>query len=304
MLSSLYFRIPDREYRLPFHLLLGNLPEVPVEIWERIIDCIKNYPSPNTKDLCTCTLVCRSWYPRAKLRLYEDVDLYDYRVPIFQTAARRYLNLPLASTKKIFVDCKIRPISGFLTINKFKDLKSLSINNLDLGKEHLPVTRGPIFRTVTHLNLAAIHSCKVSNILRFINSFRSLTELDLLCPTPKLFHHKGGVLSPSRSAASVPRLRRLNLWVVSGVGELIKWYIQERHFLKNLEVLTLVSDVRYAQPSPEYHAYIDGCTALLRHCTESLKDLKFGEILPKGSPLVDEAIKIGKLLYTNKCELR
>ena len=249
------------------------------------------------KELCACTLVCRSWHTRAKLRLYQDVHLGSGRVSKFQTLVRKNPNLPLASTEAMSVRCNIRPISGLLTIDKFKNLKSLSIYDLDLAKEHLPVTKGHIFRTVKHLLLSAIHSCTVSNILRFINSFQSLTELDLLCPVGKLFQHKG-VLSPPRSAP-VPCLRRLHLWVVPGVGELLKWYIQEEHFLKSLEALRISLDITYDEPSPGYHACIDGCTALLRHCAGTLNDLNFGGSLNK-SPLVDEVANTGKLLHINK----
>ena len=149
-----------------------------------------------------------------------------------------------------------------------------------------------------HLELTGIHPCTVSNILRFINSFHSLNELELLCRTPKLFKHEGGVLSPLRSA-SIPRLRRLRLWVVQGVGELIKWYIQEGHFLKSLEVLVLSLGIEYDKPSPEYYAYIDSRTALLEHCAGTLRDLTFdGNSLDK-TPLVDEVANIGKLQSTN-----
>ena len=198
----------------------------------------------------------------------------------------------------MFVDCETRPISGFFTIYKFKNLRCLRIDKLDLTREHLPVTKGPIFRTVTHLNLAAIHSCTVSNILRFVNSFHSLTDLLFVCDDQKLFQHKWGVLSPPRST-SVPRLRRLCLRVIPGVGELIEWYIQEGQFLKTLEVLELMSDIKYDRPSPEYHAYIDSCTALLRHCAGTLRDLTFGGQSLNKTPLVDKVANIGKLQSTN-----
>ena len=62
---------------------LVNLPELPVEIWDHVIDIIADTYGDDgfqlgdeaRRELSSCFLVCRAWVPRCRLYLFREIDV-------------------------------------------------------------------------------------------------------------------------------------------------------------------------------------------------------------------------------------
>ena len=249
---------------------MNPLPRLPTEIWEHIIDQI-SYEFEDfdkTEKLSACSLVCRSWHIRARLHLYREFSILSDHIPQLQTTLRNNASLSLSSTKVINVICITKPVSALFVEPTLQNLTSFCIKGMDLTKEHSLIMRGPLARSVTHLELWRMYPCPVSSLLRFLNSFHSLTDLVIsfrgLLPLP----HTGQIPPrphpiPSRS------LKTLSLGVVPGVGKLIDWYIREGYFLASLKKLQLSWEYYLGQHDIHFEV-----PALLPHqCMDTLEEL-------------------------------
>ena len=123
---------------------------------------------------------------------------------------------------------------------------------------------------MTDLTLTGLHSCPVSNLLRFLNSFRSLAYLDVDFSNPYLLSHTGQVFPRPQPIAS-RSLKNLTLGVVPGVGKLIEWYIRQGHFLASLKELWL----SWSESREEDNVHFEVPISLLRQCVDTLEDLSF-----------------------------
>ena len=214
-----------------------------------------------------CSLVCRSWLHRSRLHLYKRVDLWGDRISNFQTTLRK--NPSISSTRRIRVSCMSNPISALFTLARLRNLEHLELHSPDLTKEHPLITRGLLSRSVTRLELWNLERCTVSCLLRFLNSFVSLTTLVVGFNSEEL-EHKGQILPHPRPIPS-RFLTNLNISVVRGLERLIEWYIREGYYLSNIKKLEL--EWRFVAPFPEDHSCPDGPMSLLDHCADTLEHL-------------------------------
>ena len=248
------------------------LPPLPTEIWECIIDQIGYGPEHRveTETVYACTLVCRSWHIRARLHLYRGFSIPGDHIPKLQTTLKNNSSLSLPSTEVIRVQREEKPVSALFVQPTLQKLTVLELEELDLTKEHSLIMRGPLARSVTDLRLLQLHSCPVSNLLRFLNSFHSLAYLDVDLSDPYLLSHTGQILPRPRPIAS-RSLKTLSLWVDPGVGKLIEWYIREGYFLASLKKLEL----SWVSSSIEDGMHFEVPASLLRQCMDTLEDLTF-----------------------------
>ena len=262
---------------MPFDIpSINPLPRLPTEIWECIIDQIsyKNQDRVETETLHACALVCRSWHIRARLRLYREFWISGDHIPKLQTTLRNNSSLSLSSTKLIRVECGTKPVSALFVQPTLQKLTVLELEELDLTKEHSLIMRGPLARSVTDLRLFGLHSCSVSNLIHFLNSFHSLAYLDVRLFEPCLLSHTGQILPQPHPIAS-RSLKTLSLWVVPGVGKLIERYIREGYFLASLKKLTLL----WGSHLSEGDVHFEVPASLLRQCMDTLEDLTFDMFL-------------------------
>ena len=273
------FAHPDWLHRLPFYPIL---PQLPTEIWESVIDWIGNSSETNTKTL-----------HRARLHLYRNIDIWGFRISNFQATLRTNPRLSLLSTKKIIVHRHREPISALLAITRLQNLQSLVLHYLDLTKEHSLVTRGLLSRSVMKLELWNFQPCTISQLLRFLSSFRSLTVLVVdICPHG--LRHNGRTL-PSLRPIPSRSLVDLRLYVVPGLNKLIEWYIYEGYFLASLRKLFLAWTF-YAVKA-DSRLWLDGAISLLGHCANTLEDLSLKFSFREAS-FGNDLLDIGNFKYT------
>ena len=216
-----------------------------------------------------CALVCRSWHIRAKLHLYRHLTIRGDCISKFCATLRNDHSLSPLSIRSIKVHRKKKPISALFTITGLENLDFLDVWDLDLTKEHTVIVRAPLSRSVTRLKLSRLSSCPISTLLRFLNSFHSLTDLHLNMLGETLLWKDDQNLPP---AHAIPgrSLKGLCLDVIPNVDRLIWWYIQEGSFLASLERLGLNWRSR---PPPAKGQYAEGLISLLAHCADTLEDL-------------------------------
>ena len=147
-------------------------------------------------------------------------------------------------------------------------LKHLDLKRLDLTKEHSLITRGSLSRSVTRLALWDLHSCSVSNLLRFINSFHSLADLTVVFGHSQSLSHNGQIL-PRPGPIPHRSLKHLRLSVVPHFGQLMEWHTREGHFLANVEKL------RLEWRSSSFKDF-DGPMSLSYSYADTLEDLTIG----------------------------
>ena len=237
-----------------------------------------------TSTFYACALVCRSWLDRSRLYLYKDIDIWADRIWKFQATLKSNPSVLLSSTNRIVVSGT--PISALFAMSRFEELKYLEIMGLNLTNEHSVITRGPLARSVTRLQLQSLFSCTVSTLLRFLNSFKCLIDLSIHHVRDAHLKHNGQsipMLPPKKSRS----LEYLRFSVVPGISKLIEWYIHKGFFLASLK--TLFFDWELHSP-PEKDA-IHCMLSLLDHCTNTLEDLTLWINL-KQSSSPDEISKI------------
>ena len=232
--------------------------------------------------MCACTLVCRSWLPRAWLNLYRSFEILPKCIPRFLAILRNNPRLSLSSTKSIVIGQQVtgpsaqKRLSTLFTTTKVTNLEYLRIPYMKLDKEHSVITRGPLSRTVTSLNLWQTHSCNVATLLRFLNSFRSLTDLQLSFSSS---HSHCDSLSYSGQILPRPHpipgraLNSLSIPLVPGIGRLLEWYIRERSFLAKLNKLRLNWDHDQSKNKNSSCSSVECFKPLLDHCADTLEGL-------------------------------
>ncbi|KAK7684913.1 hypothetical protein QCA50_011747 [Cerrena zonata] len=261
-------------HQLPFNLY-GTVPWLPTEVCEEIIDWvaaaydITNYNWDIQKTLYACALVCREWVHCAQMHLFTNVLVkpkYLHRLQNTLQSAGHILSS--IRTLDIGYDQKV-PISSFLISYRLQNLSTLCINHLHLAQEHTLLFRAPLFHTVQYLYLDDLEECKVSQLIRFINSFHSLISLDLWFGF-EILEHNGQIL-PRPSYISSCSLTFLYLQLIPGVSRLLDWCLKAGSFFTHIKKLTLYC-YDYSDKS-KFISCFRGVGALLQHCSATIEDL-------------------------------
>ena len=139
----------------------------------------------------------------------------------------------LTITKK----SEVVPISAFAVTHLLPRLSYLSIKELDLAREHQSLGRAPIFYSVRRLHLHFKQSCQLSQLIRFINSFPSISSLGLSFAFNKLGHN--GQVLPKPVYLTTRSLTWLRLDLKPGVQRLVDWLLKAKPLLTKLKTLIL-----------------------------------------------------------------
>ncbi|KAK7683425.1 hypothetical protein QCA50_013256 [Cerrena zonata] len=261
-------------HQLPF-TLYGTLPWLPTEVCEEIIDWvaaaydITKYSWGIQKTLYACALVCRAWVHCAQMHLFTNIQVRPkYLCRLHSSLQSAGHILSSIRTLKIGYDQKV-PISSFLVSHRLQNLSTLVIHGLDLAQEHTLLVRAPLFHTVQHLHLFGLKACKVSQLIRFINSFHSLISLELWFFF-KILEHNGQIL-PRPSHISSYSLTSLELRLIPGVSRLLDWCLKAGSFFAHIQKLTLCC-YGHADKS-EFISCFRGVGALLQNCSATIEEL-------------------------------
>ena len=250
---------------------------LPIEVWERIIDWIVQPHDVSLEAyrerferLSVCSLVCRAWRTRAQARLFEVVSLKYERLLSLDRVLRS--NPAISSTiREMFLvkKPKAAPISFFTIRHQLSGLTYLNIGGLNLTGEHQWLYRSPLFRSVQRLKLFHLQTCQLSQLIRFVNCFHSLSRLDLSFAFEKL-EYKGQIL-PMPSHANTRSVTWLELDLKPGVSRLIDWFLNAESLLSQLKTLILYAWMIVDEVT--LRSSFEGVDRLLYSCRNSIEEL-------------------------------
>lgn len=264
-------------------------PRIPLELHKEVIDWLD--PSKNLEQmrkilqhtLLSCMLVCHDWYPLAYKHLYTSIvirkgDLLKLRAPFKNNPA-----LP-QSLKALDVErTGICSMSAFLISWKLTNLQCLILLGLDLSSESIWLCRAASQLTnVYHLQLYCGKNCTAAQLIRFINSFQSLSYLKIYY----WYHIKiTGHPLPKCCRLTTGSLTHLNIDIQPGISAVLDWLIKANStvlYLKQLQLKFL---------SKEVDTCYQNISALLNHCSDTLVELT----LYIGMSEADKLLEYGKL---------
>ncbi|KAK7684925.1 hypothetical protein QCA50_011760 [Cerrena zonata] len=275
---------PDQ---LPLFPASGR-PRLPIEICEYVIDWASAqhqapfpYYSHYQETLCACTLVCRSWRPRARMYLFTEVDISSKNLPGFAGILRKEPYLSSCMNELVILCDTLKPISSLFITQKLQNLKILRIYDLDLGREHTWLPRSAACRSVKDLVLWKLEERKVSRFIRFLNSFHSLDTLEIDFAYKSLEYN--GQILPKPGRISCHPLKSLRIRLVPGVSRLLDWFVKAGSFVACLKELKLYC--YNSSDRAKFWSCLVGVAELLHHCSATIGTLK---LIFYHAPMVNE----------------
>ena len=133
-----------------------------------------------------------------------------------------------------------KSISLFAIRHQLSNLVYLNLDRLDLTREHRWLCRAPLFLSVQRLKLFDLQKCQLSQIVLFVNSFPSLTRLDIYFDFTKL-EHTGQIL-PKPFRNNTRSLKWLDVQLIPGSSRLIEWLFKAKSLSSQLTTLILYVD--------------------------------------------------------------
>lgn len=189
-----------------------SCPELPIEVWERVIDWIPSefpkdgdiYNKESRDALYASALVCRSWTPRSQHHLYASVELSDtFQARSFFANITHYRFFPgkvralviSPSRDDLQEGSNLIPCYFNWIYEAFVVLPPLLTNLLTLTFRRLPILHPSFvamasqFKTVRYLRIESLASQSFSEIIRLVNRLPRLRQLRLeKCEWPQPAH--------------------------------------------------------------------------------------------------------------------
>lgn len=261
----------------------GTPRQLPIEIWEYVIDWIQVHRThgilyvvyPEGRDtLRNCSLVCRAWLNRARLHLATHVGLLNEDIPCFERTIKKNHQasssiMRLSILNLSFGGLTRTPLSVLLIPHRFHNITNMELHGLDLTREHTWLSRALLPRSVRHLRLF-IFGCKLSQLIRFINTFHSLTSLVIFFVDAETLEHNGQVL-PKPYHIPTRSLTFLDLKLIPGVSGFLDWCIRAGSFFSHIRDLSLICMGDFGKT--KIRSCIKSVRALLDQCRTTLSSL-------------------------------
>ena len=274
------------------------MPSLPVELSDLIIDIVfLQYDYRETQGyLSACSLVCKAWRNRAQTHLFKRIVIHYRRLCLLERGLKANPHRHSNITEIIVMgQCnwwKMRSFSSFAIRHKLPNLKFLSIPELSFGREHPLLYQAPMFRSVHRLRLHYLHPCQLSQLIRFIDCFPSLSVLQLKFTSSQfVLQHRGQILFEPPSI-DTRRLEVLELTLVPGVFRLIEWLLRAKPLLKHLGTLSL--HVPYTKDQVDFESRFEGVKNLVDHCCGSVESFA---LYAEDAPMVEAIADLCKYLY-------
>lgn len=279
-----------------------RIPRLPQELHLKVIDLIAvdlndyGFGHPDLQStLLSCMLVCHFWLSYARQHLYRNIhinaseqsrDLMRWRACVKYSSSRS-ISLTVKTVHISFFE-STSSLSAFLVFQRLSNLRCLFLHRLDLKKE--PIS---LYKAIAHLvslyyvDLHHLEECTATELIRFINSFHSLSKLNIS------FHHNASRLKigghlPSLLNPHKLTLESLKIRPIPGISTLLRWMVRTRSFVTRLKKLTIefkngkLTESRY-----------QGIDELIGHCGGHLEELI---LYPNWVTVSEEIHNLGKII--------
>ncbi|KAK7677257.1 hypothetical protein QCA50_019758 [Cerrena zonata] len=213
-------------------------PRIPLELHKEVIDwaAVSWISLDAQQSLLSCMLVCKTWYPLAYKYLYNLICIDGKDISKLKASLK---NKPMLaqSITTFAVELDGFSISPVLLSWNLINLQKLEIWYLDLQAESTWLCRAAAQLTNVHyVGLMEVQACTAASLIRFINSFQSLSTLEILsldsleCKNQPLPRHR----KPTTFS-----LTDLTIVVIPGTSTLLNWLIRADLAVVSLERLSL-----------------------------------------------------------------
>ena len=240
--------------------------------------------------LLACMLVCRAWVHQARKYLYDHIylEISQERNSYKQLKASLKINpAAVLSVKTLYIQfddfTKVETLSAIMVSQKLPNLQCLYISNLELTSESPVLYKAAAcLSSVYSLHLLNLQECTAAQLIKFINSFHSLSRLLVHSSRPEI-----GIknqIFPTPCKISTFSLVHLDLCLVPGIEKLLSWSVKANSFIASLRHLKL--RVPFGDDA---QSRFKGVAELLERCSGSLEELTLE--LPIDCP----SLKIGSL---------
>lgn len=237
------------------------------------------------KTLFTCSLVCKEWCDHVQWYLSWYIAVpYEGLSSLSQSLERNQHIFSSTPGLRIVKTYERASLLSFVMRHPVQKLCNLIIERLDLARESPLLNRSPLFGSIRYLGIYYLQPCKLSQLVRFINSFPSISQLELSLAFDKL-EHRGQIL-PKPLRADVRSLTWLWLDLIPGVSMLIDWLLKAKPLLANLKTLILYT--WNIEDEDDFTSSFDGVDRLLDSCRSSVQDIRlYLESIPFAESISD-----------------
>ena len=164
---------------------MAQIPKLPQEVVENIIDCVATQSDNPNPDLWCCALTCRAFRIRSQFHIHYFVSIPSgldescvferYRGSVLATYVRKLCLAGGPYDGDTFLESRWRPLLDLLPM-----LEILDLNNVRHRLPLSPKTFSPRYTTVNSLALWQIYVPTCHTILRLLETLPSLTSVSLM----------------------------------------------------------------------------------------------------------------------------
>ncbi|KAK7677262.1 hypothetical protein QCA50_019763 [Cerrena zonata] len=247
-------------------------PRIPLELHKEVIDWIVadvNLKGPTLWPQITllrCMLVCHLWYTLAHRHLYSNINLEEQDLSKLKASLKKKPAL-VQSIRAFCIQCEraqgnhIFSISALLVSWKLTNLQYLEIWGMDLQAESPWLCKVAAHLKNVHYLGLDIKRCTSAQLIRFINSFQSLSKLSINYTFIESKDHTW----PRPCKLSTFSLTCLMVGLTPGISTVLDWLLKaDLVCLQQIDVMFYHDDV-----DSGYEKIVD----LFNHCGNTLTEL-------------------------------
>ena len=288
-----------------------NLPILPVEVWELILDWLVVGYTPEVgqtletnlslrRDLSSCALVCRTWKIRAQMHLFAFLRISGHglsqyealllKLPALCNSAKelKFYNRDVPDSEGKVAGRTIQTASHAVRIaHKLSNAHYLVMSGINLAVEHPHLARH--MAALTQMTRLHFYSTTPTKLIQLARILTGLKHLSILILSFSIIADSNPLPLPIPCYATKSSLTKLELFIQPGGHLLVDWLVKARSFITSLQMLHVWLDCQIPQPEIALttrcvQTFLDNCAGSLREYT-TLANIRVDGLttIPKGN---------------------